>query len=61
MRCIFTTFAEDTGLPPTGIFAVALRDRWLDEPSAFVDGAETLWRAMNEGASFGFVGKLLNH
>lgn len=59
MRCIFTMFAEDAGLLPAGIFAEALRDRWLDEPSTFVEGAESLWRAMNDGSSFGFVGKLL--
>lgn len=59
MRCIFTMFAEDVGLLPEGIFTGGLEKHWIPSPRSFAGGVETLWSAMNDGASFGFVGKLL--
>jgi hypothetical protein len=59
MRCLFTMFAEDVGLLPERLFTDAIKDHWLESPASFPGGIETLWRAMNEGAGFGFVGKLL--
>jgi hypothetical protein len=59
MRCIFTMFAEDVGLLPERMFTDALEQHWIPNPAGFPVQIETLWRAMNEGTSFGFVGKLL--
>jgi hypothetical protein len=59
MRCIFTMFAEDVGLLPERIFTDALEQHWIPNPPGFPVQIETLWRAMNEGTAFGFVGKLL--
>jgi hypothetical protein len=49
MRCLFTMFAEDVDLLPKGIFADALKDRWLEHPEAFPGEVEDLWKKMNEG------------
>ena len=49
MRCLFTMFAEDTGLLPHGIFADALKNRWIEKPDDFPGEVEALWRRMNEG------------
>jgi hypothetical protein len=59
MRCIFTMFAEDVGLLPERLFTDALEQHWIPNPAGFPVQIETLWRAMNEGTAFGFVGKLL--
>jgi hypothetical protein len=65
MRCLFTMFAEDVGLLPEypatkqGLFTGALEHLWKPNPKAFPGGIEGLWRAMNAGTDFGFVGKLL--
>lgn len=59
MRCLFTMFAEDIGLLPDKIFTKAIKDFWIPSPPSFTGGIEGLWRAMNEGTAFGFVGKLL--
>ncbi len=59
MRCIFTMFAEDVGLLPDRIFTDAIEKLWIESPRSFPVGIETLWRAMNDGGTFGFVGKLL--
>jgi hypothetical protein len=59
MRCLFTMFAEDVGLLPERIFTDAIEQHWIENPKSFPVGIETLWRAMNDGGSFGFVGKLL--
>jgi hypothetical protein len=59
MRCIFTMFAEDVSLLPEQIFTSTLAERWRKKPSSFPAGIEHLWRSMNEGVEFGFVGKLL--
>ena len=45
MRCIFTMFAEDIGLIPTGLLRDALRNHWLPHPETFVDGLGALWEA----------------
>jgi len=49
MRCLFTMFAEDVELLPKGIFAEALKTRWVEHPEAFPGEVEDLWRRMNEG------------
>lgn len=59
MRCIFTMFAEDVGLLPSGLFTSALKEHWIPAPDTFPGQLEALWQAMNDGQSFGFVGKLL--
>jgi hypothetical protein len=65
MRCLFTMFAEDVGLLPVdkasgkGLFTAAIEQHWLPSPASFPAGIEGLWRAMNTGTSFGFMGKLL--
>jgi hypothetical protein len=59
MRCLFTMFAEDVGLLPDKLFQRALKEHWLPHPASFPGGLRELWRAMNEGSQFGFVGKLL--
>lgn len=59
MRCIFTMFAEDVGLLKEQLFTEALKTRWLGNPKTFKPEVEGLWRAMNEGTSFGFHGQLL--
>jgi hypothetical protein len=59
MRCLFTMFAEDVGLLPERLFSEALKKDWLQHPEKFASGIEALWRAMNAGADFGFLGKLL--
>jgi hypothetical protein len=60
MRCVFTMFAEDTGLLPERLFTDALEKHWIPDPTKFVAGIEALWKAMNDGTQFGFVGKLLH-
>ncbi|HET8901059.1 MAG TPA: DNA methyltransferase, partial [Holophagaceae bacterium] len=52
MRCVFTFFAEDTGLLPKGEFELALKD-WRTNPADFPSGLEALWDAMNEGGRWG--------
>lgn len=59
MRCIFTMFAEDVGLLKEQLFTEALQTRWLVNSQTFKPDVEALWRAMNEGTSFGFHGQLL--
>jgi hypothetical protein len=48
MRCLFTMFAEDVGLLPSGCFTDLLRDI-LDHPETFADLVEELWRTMQSG------------
>lgn len=59
MRCLFTMFAEDAGLLPERVFTTELEKRWIKEPTKFVTGCEALWRAMEAGNDFGYLGKLL--
>ena len=59
MRCIFTLFAEDVGLLPEHLFTEALEKYWIPNPPAFPGGISSLWKAMNDGTSFGFLSKLL--
>lgn len=49
MRCLFTMFAEDIELLPRGIFADALRNRWIERPEVFPGEVAELWQRMNEG------------
>ena len=48
MRCLFTMFAEDTGLLERGSFSQVLTDA-LDHPDAFAPMLEDLWRTMDTG------------
>lgn len=59
MRCLFTMFAEDAGLLPERIFTNELERTWIKDPSRFPAGCEALWRAMEAGHEFGFLGRLL--
>lgn len=59
MRSIFTIFAEDVGLLPDHLFTDALNKYWIPAPQSFPSGISSLWKAMNDGSSFGFLGKLL--
>jgi hypothetical protein len=59
MRCLFTMFAESVQLLPKKVFSKALETEWLVKPQDFALGMENLWRAMNDGLYFPFVGKLL--
>ncbi|MFN8011963.1 MAG: type IIL restriction-modification enzyme MmeI [Holophagaceae bacterium] len=52
MRCVFTFFAEDTGLLPADEFQAALEE-WRRDPKEFPAGLEALWDAMNEGGRWG--------
>jgi hypothetical protein len=54
MRCLFTMFAEDTGLLERGSFLDVLGDARMN-PDGFVPLMEDLWRAMDKG---GFSGVL---
>ena len=53
MRCVFTMFAEDTGLLPERFFQQAVH-AGLRDPGSFVSDVETLWRAMDKGRRFYF-------
>ena len=59
MRCIFTMFAEDVGFLKEHLFTEALEQRWIPKSKSFKPEVEALWKAMNEGGSFGYHGKLL--
>ena len=48
MRCLFTMFAEDTGLLERGSFSQVLTDA-LEHPDAFAPMLEDLWRTMDTG------------
>lgn len=58
MRCLFTMFAEDTGLLPHKLFSKHLNEYWLANPPSFPGGVGALWRAMNDGDETVF-GRLL--
>jgi hypothetical protein len=53
MRCVFTMFAEDTGLLPERFFQRAIQ-AGLRDPGGFVNDVEALWRAMDRGRRFYF-------
>lgn len=57
MRCLFTMFAEDTGLLERGSFVDVLADARLN-PDSFAPMMEDLWRAMDKG---GFSAVLRRH
>ena len=52
MRCVFTFFAEDTGLLPAKSFQKAL-EGWRKDPKPFVKSLENLWDSMNTGGTWG--------
>lgn len=58
MRCLFTMFAEDIDLLPKGIFADALKNRWIENPDAFPGEVEALWQQMNAGGYLFGAGKI---
>jgi hypothetical protein len=58
MRCLFTMFAEDVELLPKGIFADALKNRWIENPEVFPSEVEDLWKRMNEGGYLFGAGKI---
>lgn len=51
MRCVFTMFAEDIGLLPEEPFRRVL-ERCTDDPAAFQEQANDLWKAMDAGTRF---------
>lgn len=59
MRCLFTMFAQSVGLLPHRTLTDAIEHHWLPNHRAFPGGIQALWEAMNSGAHFGFIGKLL--
>ena len=58
MRSLFTMFAEDVELIPTGSFKKLLAEL-RDEPQHFQPAAEDLWRTMNTGGFSGVLRKQL--
>jgi hypothetical protein len=59
MACLFTMFAEDTGLLPPNLFTEALERNWVDRPERFPQGLALLWNAMDKGLPFGVEPKIL--
>lgn len=51
MRCLFTMFAEDTGLLPEDSFSDLLKTH-RDEPTTLAPMLAALWRDMDAGAEF---------
>jgi hypothetical protein len=51
MRCLFTMFAEDTGLLEPGSFTEILGDA-RENPASFAPMLEGLWRDMDNGTQF---------
>ncbi len=54
IRCVFTMFAEDTGLLPEKLFQQAVEQIGLEDPAGFAEAIGDLWRAMDEGKRFYF-------
>ena len=54
IRCVFSMFAEDVKLLPDKAFTQLLDAVQSAGPNAFVQAAETLWRAMDAGTMFGY-------
>lgn len=54
MRCLFTMFAEDTGLLPSESFRKLLENSVRD-PRLFTRGLKTLWSEMESGTEFSLV------
>jgi hypothetical protein len=53
IRCVFTMFAEDTGLIPDMPFSQAIIDIGLNDPADFSVALADMWRAMDQGTRFG--------
>lgn len=53
IRCVFTMFAEDTGLIPDYPFTHAIDEIGFESPEEFGVALASLWRAMDEGSRFG--------
>ena len=49
MRCLFTMFAQSTGLLPKPDTFTTILDRCRDDPARFIVFVGELWRAMNTG------------
>ena len=54
IRCVFTMFAEDVHLLPDSSFKRLLDAVQPSGPGGFLVAAGALWRAMDEGALFGY-------
>lgn len=54
IRCVFTMFAEDVHLLPDASFRRLLEAVQPSGPGGFVAAAEALWKAMDQGALFGY-------
>lgn len=54
MRCLFTMFAEDVELLPSGAFTKLLNGM-KDTPDKFKFALEDLWKAMNKGGFAGVI------
>jgi hypothetical protein len=52
MRVVFTFFAEDIGLLPSGLFSAGLA-LWERKPDQFQKGLTRFWETMNEGGQYG--------
>jgi hypothetical protein len=60
MRCIFTMFAEDVKLLPSGSFKTLLEQRRGD-PESFVPMVQDLWRTMDTGGFSVALGQRVKH
>jgi hypothetical protein len=52
MRVVFTFFAEDIGLLPSGLFSAGLA-LWERKPDQFQKGLTRFWETMNDGGQYG--------
>jgi hypothetical protein len=52
MRVVFTFFAEDIGLLPSGLFSAGLA-LWERKPDQFQKGLTRFWETMDEGGQYG--------
>ncbi|MEA3643819.1 MAG: type IIL restriction-modification enzyme MmeI, partial [Lamprobacter sp.] len=57
-RCLFTLFAEDTGLIPEGSFSQLL-ERCRDKPASLAPQLQSLWQTMNVGGFAPALGETL--
>ena len=58
MRCLFTMFAEDVELLPSGAFTKLLNEM-KETPDKFKFALEDLWKAMNTGGYAGIVNEVV--
>lgn len=58
MRCLFTMFAEDVELLPSGAFT-RLLEQMKEAPEKFKFALEDLWKAMNTGGYSGIINEVV--